>query len=774
MNSLPLLSSPLAHAIGWALLHLLWQGVIVAGILAAALRLLKNQSADIRYAVSCTALALLLVLGVATAYRAYDPIVPPPVMTAEKTVEPLTLADVPKIIFAAEATETLKSRAATFARSAQTSLPWIVLTWLCGVVLLSSRLMLGWVQTRRIARRDARPASTQWQRIAKRLASALQLRRAVTLLESSAVEVPSVIGWLRPIVLLPGSTLTGLTPEQIEMVLAHELAHIRRHDFFVNLLQAFVETLMFYHPAVWWISAQVRIERENCCDDLAVAVCGNPIQYARALTRLEELRATAPTIAVAANGGSLLDRIRRIAISRDESTATTSRWAAAIALLSILGLALVVPAIPALAQRDDDNKAAAKAAASRVDVIDRHDSPVVADLHDLDDLDIDIDLDLDDIDVDIDALDADLDRDLDLPEPPEAPEPPDFDFDFDFPNVDIAAIAPLPPTPMVPPVPMAAPVPMVAPAPPTPAIARAMAHADRAEHGGGEDEYEHDSDSDDDSDDGRREDGSLSVDALVRLRASGVTPEYLSEMRALFPKASLGEIAGARAVGVTREYINSLKSAGVPVDSFNTVKKLRALGVQPEYIREVRSLDADATYDDIAQARAMGITAEYVQSLRKAGFEIADIDDATRFKAVGVTAEYAREIRAVYPSVTSKEIAEAKAVGVTRAYVEGLRGSGISIDSPRDAVRLRAVGVTPEYIKEMRAAGVKIVDAQDATKLSAMGVRPDFVRRLAAAGYSNLTVRELTRLAAAGVDEDFIRDMKKYRTDDKTKDNKNK
>lgn len=755
MTSMPLLSSPLAHAIGWALLHLLWQGVIVAGILAATLKLLTKQSASTRYAVSCTALALLLVLGVATAYRAYDPVVPVPVAAAnEPAVKEISLADVPKIIFTAEAKETMKSRAAAFARSAQSSLPWIVLTWLCGVVFFSSRLMFGWMQARRIARTNARPAGAEWQRTAKRLADALQLRRAVTLLESAAVEVPSVIGWLKPVVLLPGSTLTGLTPEQIEMVLAHELAHIRRHDFFVNLLQAFVETLMFYHPAVWWISAQVRIERENCCDDLAVAVCGNRIQYARALTRLEELRAAAPTIAVAANGGSLLERIRRIATNRDEVTSTTSRWAAAIAVLSIIGIALVVPAIPALAQRDGDKKAAPKPATASVEVVDRHGAPVMDDEDDV------IHIDIDD--------DGDLDIDVDMPEPPEppeAPEPPDFDFDFDFDVPGVPVVEPIAPVAPVAPVPPGAPAPA-----PAPMSARAMALADaHGDHDDDDDEdfdhdYEHETGNDDD---GRRNDGTLSVDALVRLRASGVTPEYLDEMRARYPKASIGEIAGARAVGVTREYIDALKTAGVPVESLNTVKKLRALGVQPEYIREVRSLDSAATWNDIAEARAMGITAEYVKSLRAAGFEVKEIDDATRFKAHGVTAAYASEIRSVYPNATTKEISEARAMGVDRKYVDSLKGSGLDISTLRDVTRLRAVGVTSDYVKSMRDAGVKIESSRDATQLRAMGVKPDFVRRLAAAGYANLSVRELTRLAAAGVDEDFINEMKKYRGDKK-------
>ena len=146
---------------------------------------------------------------------------------------------------------------------------------------------------------------------ARVIAERLRIRRAVAILESRAVVVPTLVGWVKPVVLLPAAALAGLSPEQLQAILAHELAHVRRHDYLVNLLQSMVETLLFYHPATWWVSAQVRAEREHCCDDLAVEVCGDRLVYVSALAELTTL-AGHRGFALAATDGSLLGRVRRI------------------------------------------------------------------------------------------------------------------------------------------------------------------------------------------------------------------------------------------------------------------------------------------------------------------------------------------------------------------------------------------------------------------------------------------------------------------------------
>jgi uncharacterized protein (TIGR03435 family) len=132
------------------------------------------------------------------------------------------------------------------------------------------------------------------------------------LLVSALVQVPTVVGWLRPVVLVPVGALGGLPAEHLEALLLHELAHIRRHDYLINILQSVAESLLFYHPAVWWVSGHIREERELCCDDLAVSINGDALTYARALAQLEAYRPAHLSAAIAANGGSLADRIARL------------------------------------------------------------------------------------------------------------------------------------------------------------------------------------------------------------------------------------------------------------------------------------------------------------------------------------------------------------------------------------------------------------------------------------------------------------------------------
>lgn len=335
------LSQPIVEQLGWVLVHFVWQGALVAGLLAGALALMRREQARLRYAVSLVALAALLALPAATWMTLPS--------HAPSGGEVAIAARVLPVMGPAPAASTMPTAAAptVWTTSLQAtihgSLPWLVAGWLVGVIVLGARLFGGWICTARLRRRHARPIGDVWQRRVEDLANRLELRRAVRVRQSSRVDVPMVMGWLRPIVLVPAGVLTGLPPQQVDALIAHELSHIQRHDVLVGWIQVVAETLLFYHPAVWWVSRQLRIEREHCCDDRAVAVCRDRLTYARALTTLATQRTAQPAGALAASDGSLLTRIRRL-VKPASTPSTRDRMTAALALGAVLAVLGVVGA----------------------------------------------------------------------------------------------------------------------------------------------------------------------------------------------------------------------------------------------------------------------------------------------------------------------------------------------------------------------------------------------------------------------------------------------
>jgi ankyrin repeat protein/beta-lactamase regulating signal transducer with metallopeptidase domain len=276
------------------LLHFVWQGAAIALVAAVALRLLRRRAPEWRYATASAALVAMLLAPLVT-------------FVFQAELGALTLRLLRR---ANEAAMQAASGVATADIAVWTQR--IVMLWVLGVAILFMRLLGGWLLSRRLVRSASVIITPAVSEALQRARTGLRFDPAVRLLTGAHVETPMVIGWLRPAILLPASALTGLTPDQLLAIIAHELAHVRRRDFLVNALQRVVECLLFYHPAVWWVSGRIRLERERCCDDLAVGVCGNRLVYAQALEAIERARAALPTVAVAGAGMGVRDRVRRI------------------------------------------------------------------------------------------------------------------------------------------------------------------------------------------------------------------------------------------------------------------------------------------------------------------------------------------------------------------------------------------------------------------------------------------------------------------------------
>jgi beta-lactamase regulating signal transducer with metallopeptidase domain/peroxiredoxin len=391
MRSLPW---PLVDRFGWALVHFLWQGIAIAAVLALVFRLLRNRSANTRYLAAWGALVLMAACVPLTAWLAapspvavkptqgrsdanspqltasnYGSLTPvegenPPIPD-ERTAVP-AVADLPQanldtadpVGYVANGPSPMDRVRSRLTRWLQPILPWTVGGWLIGALALSLWHLGGCAQLIRLRHTGTVQVARSVEDAVDHLCHRFCLRRPIQVFMSTLVAVPTVLGWLRPVILLPASVVSQLSPGQLEMILAHELAHVRRCDYLWNLLQIAIETMLFYHPAIWWVSRRIREERECGCDEWAVATMGNRLVYAEALLRIAELRDGAESgvplaAGLAASGGALETRIRRVLRLSGGNSRGPQAWLGGILAMVLLGAVFAASVVWAEGQPKD-------------------------------------------------------------------------------------------------------------------------------------------------------------------------------------------------------------------------------------------------------------------------------------------------------------------------------------------------------------------------------------------------------------------------------------
>ncbi|NML60007.1 M56 family metallopeptidase [Massilia sp. RP-1-19] len=311
-------ASMVVSSFGWTLVHFLWQGLLLGCATAVLLTLMRNTRPEHRYTVACTALFLCLAWPAIEFY--------------------LRMQDASAAVALAEpaggwATAPGK-RAEDITSYLQGNLAWIVALWAVCAGVLAVRIGLGLLWVKRAAHQYS--GNVHWQGRVDRMAAQFGITRKVRLRVVENLASPITAGWWRPLVLVPASLISGMPAHLLEALLAHEMAHVRRFDYLVNLGQNVVETLLFYHPAVWWISGRVREEREQIADDIAASQLGEPRRLALALSELERFQFSSHHLAQAANGGDLMTRIKRLI--RPDTQALN--WKAAIPVLGLAAACL--------------------------------------------------------------------------------------------------------------------------------------------------------------------------------------------------------------------------------------------------------------------------------------------------------------------------------------------------------------------------------------------------------------------------------------------------
>jgi len=616
-------SPDVLRTLGLSLLHFLWQGAalaaLAAGLIAAA------RQASTRYAIAVGALVLMVAAPVGTYFVLHQD---EPAFGASKQAAVPTIAYVVNLA-------THRVVASTPSRFLSGGLLTIfVELWFIGVMLFSLRTAGGFFLIARLRRRESKPMNPGLLALCREMQHRLGISRAIRYCESLHLDAPAVVGWFRPVVLLPISALSGLTELQLRAVVAHELAHIRRLDAFFNLFQVVAETLLFYHPAVWWLSKRIRAERENCCDDVALSVCGNPAEYARALALMEQWRA-APTFAMAANRGPLASRVTRLLGLTEKGSSLRNAGvafgvlclaAALIAGNALFGVVRTASAHSFSLHQSDDRAGVIVVTAPRP-------SPQ--------------------------AKPSPKPTPSSTQDAAPAPKPKSYIEGMKAEGFDNLSADDL----------IAMKIQGITPE---------YIHEIRAEGfkpspdelvamkvQGITPEYIHEV---------RAMKLNVDVDSLIGMKVQGITPEYVDQMRKLGFQADTDQLIGMKVQGITPQYVDEMRKLGFQPDTDQLIG-MKVQGITPQYVQQLRDLNIHPDADNLIGMKVQGIDANYVRTIRATGLN-PDKDEWIALKVQGVNEDFIKGLQAAGFKPDVDEVVAAKVMGITPQFIELARSHG--------------------------------------------------------------------------------------------------
>ena len=716
MSPITWLSREEVVALGWTLLHFCWQGTAVAVAFAAVDRITSRASSRIRYSIALAALLLMpaIVLGTfALEIQAAHAATPTHLPGDANTVFSITPSGIQPLLHELPLASSLEEPTNWLAMRTDRMLPWVDAIWFLGVLFLALRSLGGWWHLGQVRRHARRMIPQEIENAFLQLCNQIEVGRKVVLRASDEVISPMAMGVWRATVILPISAVLSLPRAELEAVIAHELGHIRRWDYLWNLLQTAIESLLFFHPAVWWISRTVRERREICCDEIAVRSCSDAAIYARALLRLEEQRTVKLRLAMALGGcgGSLLGRVRKIL---GEDMAMEGRMTSGVSVAAIGALALSFLLGPKISE------AVATPAGTH---------PMLS--HVLETLPAAV----------ISQIDTPNKR-IAVPAAPAIEMPAIAVPDVPMPDMAAPAIAPAAPSPAHHSQHMAEPA--IAPSP-SPHIHTEFAFStaivmNHVTNSANEIAFWQSSAKD-------------SAQGTATTKGTGTA--YIDGMRdAGYPldlNNDLNSLVTLKSIGVTPEYAKSMGSAGLGKPSLNELIALKSIGVTPEYVASLKQSGlAPLTFHDAITYKSIGITPEYAAQMKQKGFGDLSAHELVTMKSLGVTPDYATQMKQSFGNLSTHDLVTMKSLGVTPEYAAQMKQKGFGNLSVHELISLRAQGMTPEYAGWLKQHFPQATD-DELRRAAVFHLDDQFLADAKSHGFNDNNIDKLLKLKMSGL-----------------------
>jgi beta-lactamase regulating signal transducer with metallopeptidase domain len=792
-------SKSLDYALGWTVLHSIWQITLIAIITGIILFVYRNRSAQQRYWLANGALFTMLIVAVAT-FMYYSSNVgyeqhiiqeqmdagiqaatntekAAPSNFAKTVVDPVVVA-AKRPVFEEEYTFS-----ASFRGYFEQHLPMVVMIWLLGLAICLFRVMTGISYVYYLKQRMNFHADPFWTEMLEDLLKKANFKHKIDLLESALVRSPVTIGLLKPVILFPIGFINRLPEREVEAILAHELAHIIRRDYLFNILQSLVEALFYYHPAVWWLSAQVRNERESACDDMAIALLGNKLNYAKALVTIQEMAFTSLSPALGFAGdrkGQLMHRVQRLFSQQNFKLNAMEKWiTTALVVCSIAVLAFgqqihqyynsnhiegfnsygdeAQMATSGVWEATFEKDSVCLSLVSRT----RRSNWMIGDCY------------------------------------PKS----------DFTNLNLAAADKTEFS-------------MVRPA-------GNIVFKGAIEDNGGYGRYEFTpneafktslsqsgiKDADDNlllhcffanfqsdyvanmqqkgfkitnKDDltelavfrldtktvdqyvemtnklGKK---NISVQDLVELKVHEVSPKRIAAFaQAGYGNMGLDDIKSFSIHGIDPAFIEQMNATGFGKLSEEDMIAAKIHDIDPQFIADCAKMNlGKLSFEDIVSMKIHGISTEYVSSAVSTGIlpSNADLDDITSMKIHNISAEYVKECQQMgFGKLDMDEIMTVKIHGITPEYAKGVQGLGLGQLSFDDVVTAKIHGIDGDYIKKVQDLGLGKLSFDDILSTKIHGLDFDFVKKAQNMGMGKLDFEDLLQFKIHGVDESVLNEYK--------------